>query len=142
MRVNSFTSNSNQKFNSNNRKASTTESFSASFSETYKSSTKESLDKSLNKIKEMGDILISTQSYSDIVKYKKMIKNFLSEVVEYTYSLNKRDSFWESQHFSTVEVIDEKLDLITKEVLSNQKNNIVITSSIDQIQGLLIDIYR
>lgn len=142
MRVNSFASNSNQKFNNNNRKASTTESFSTNFSEAYKSSTKESLDKSLNKIKEMGDILVSTQSYRDIVKYKKMIKNFLSEVVEYTYSLNKRDSFWESQHFSTVEVIDEKLDLITKEVLSNQKNNIVITSSIDQIQGLLIDIYR
>ena len=143
MRVNSFTpNNTNQKFNKNAKSFSTETSFSASLSETYKTSTRESLDKSLNKIKEMGDILISTQSYSDIVKYKKMIKSFLSEVVEYTYSLNKRDSFWESQHFSTVEVIDEKLDLITKEVLSNQKNNIVITSSIDQIQGLLIDIYR
>lgn len=143
MRVNSFTpNNTSQKFNKNSKASSTETSFSASFSETYKLSTRESLDKSLSKIKEMGDILISTQSYSDIIKYKKMIKSFLSEAIEYAYSLNKRDSFWESQHFSTVEVIDEKLDLITKEVLSNQKNNIVIASSIDQIQGLLIDIYR
>lgn len=141
MRINSFNASSSQSFNKNSKTV-TKENFSTSFSETYKSSTRDSLDKSLNKIKDMGDILISTQSYSDIIKYKKMIKGFLSEVVDYAYSLNKRDSFWESQYFSTVEIIDEKLDAMTKEVLSNQRNNILITSSIDEIQGLLIDIYR
>ena len=69
MRISSFNTNSNQKF-SNNSKSVVKENFSASLSEVYKSSTRESLDKSLNKIREMGDILISTQSYSDIVKYK------------------------------------------------------------------------
>lgn len=141
MRINSFNPNSNQKFNQSSKSV-VKESFSASLSETYKSSTRDSLDKSLTKIKEMGDILISTQSYTDIIKYKKMIKGFLSDIVDYTYSLNKNDSFWESQYFATVEIIDEKLDSITKEVLSTQKNNIFITSSIDEIQGLLIDIYR
>lgn len=141
MRINTFIPNSNQKF-SQNTKVSSKENFSTNLAEMYKTSTREALDKSLSKIKDMGDILISTQSYSDIVKYKKMVKNFLSEVVEYSYSLNKRDSFWESQYFATVEIIDEKLDSIIKEVLSNQKNNISIASSIDQIQGLLIDVYR
>lgn len=141
MRINTFSPNSSQKYN-RNAQVSSKGSFSTNLAETYKSSTKEVLDKSLSKIKDMGDILISTQSYSDIVKYKKMVKNFLSDVVEYGYSLNKRDSFWESQYYSTVEIVDEKLDSITKEILSNQKNNISIASSIDQIQGLLIDVYR
>lgn len=141
MRVNTFTPNSNQKFNANSR-STQTKSFSDSFSETYKVSSREFLDKSLNKIKDMGDILISTQSYSDIIKYKKMIKSFLSDVLEHNYALNKKDSFWESQYFSTVDIIDKKLETITNEVLSNQKNNISIVSSIDEIQGLLIDVYR
>lgn len=141
MRVNTFIPNSNHKFHANS-KSTQTKGFSESLSETYKASSREFLDKSLSKIKDMGDILISTQSYSDIIKYKKMIKNFLSDVLEHNYSLNKKDSFWESQYFSTVDIIDKKLETITNEVLSNQKNNISIASSIDEIQGLLIDVYR
>lgn len=141
MRINNFAPSTGQKFN-NNSKTTQSKSFSESLSETYKSSSREFLDKSFNKIKDMGDILISTQSYTDIIKYKKMIKNFLSEVLEHNYSLNKKDSFWESQYFATVEIIDKKLETITKEVLSNQTNNISIASSIDEIQGLLIDVYR
>lgn len=141
MRINNFAPSAGQKFN-NNSKTTQSKSFSESLSETYKSSNREFLDKSFNKIKDMGDILISTQSYTDIIKYKKMIKNFLSEVLEHNYSLNKKDSFWESQYFATVEIIDKKLETITKEVLSNQTNNISIASSIDEIQGLLIDVYR
>lgn len=141
MRINTFTPNANQKFNTNS-KSTQTKSFSESLSETYKVSSREFLDKSLSKIKDMGDILISTQSYSDIIKYKKMIKNFLSDVLEHNYSLNKKDSFWESQYFSTVDIIDKKLEKVTNEVLSNQTNNISIASSIDEIQGLLIDVYR
>lgn len=141
MRIDTFNHNSNQKYNQKT-KVSTKESFSDSLTTTFISSSKESLDKSLLNIKDMGDILISTQSYSDIVKYKKIVKDFLSDVLDLTYSLNKKDSFWESQYFSTVEIIDEKLDEMTKEILSNQKNNISIASSIDQIQGLLIDVYR
>lgn len=141
MRINNFTPNSNPKFNSNSRSVKT-KSFAENLSEASKSSSKEVLDKSLSKIKSMGDILISTQSYTDIIKYKKMIKNFLSDVLEHNYSLNKRDSFWESQYFSTVDIIDEKLEKVTKEVLSNQTSNISIASTIDEIQGLLIDVYR
>lgn len=141
MRINNFTSNSNQKFGVNS-KVNQSKSFSENLSETYKASSKDFLDKSLSKIKDMGDILISTQSYTDIIKYKNMVKNFLSDVLKHNYSLNKKDSFWESQYFATVNVIDEKLENITKEILSNQTNNIHIASSIDEIQGLLIDVYR
>jgi hypothetical protein len=140
IRVDNLNLSPRQDFTKSN-KASNKEDFSATLTDTLKTSGKEALDKSLNQIKDMGNILISTQSYSDVLRYKNMIKSFLSEVLEYGYSLNKRGSFWEGQYFSTVELIDEKLDSLTKEVLANHEENISIASSIEEIQGLLIDVY-
>ncbi|MCI6276208.1 MAG: YaaR family protein [Clostridium sp.] len=51
------------------------------------------------------------------------------------YTLNKNLGFWENQYYSTVETINEKLEEITKELLK-------ISSAIDSIQGLLVDIYK
>src|SRR3712207_7059354 len=43
---------------------------------------------------------------------------------------------------STVETIDEKLKELTEMLLSDQKENLDIASSIDEITGLLVDIYK
>lgn len=142
MRIDAFMSNPNTSQKFNNSKNVSGKSFSQNLEDTYKISTKDSLEKSLNRIKDMGDILTATQSYSDIIEYKKMISKFLSDVLERAYSLEKKDSFWEKSYFSTVETIDKKLELMTKEILEGHKNNISIASSIDEIQGLLLDVYR
>lgn len=115
--------------------------FSSNFEESYKQNQKQELDTYINRIKNIGTQIISTQNYSDVVNYKKVIKEYLKEIVDYTYSLNKNTSFWESQYFTTVETINAKLEELTKSVLSEQKYNIDIASSIEGIQGLIIDIY-
>lgn len=115
--------------------------FSTSFSDTYKQNQRQEIDVYINRIKNIGTQIISTQNYSDVVNYKKVIKEYLKEIVDYTYSLNKNTSFWESQYFTTVETINSKLEELTKSVLSEQKYNIDIASSIENIQGLIIDIY-
>lgn len=115
--------------------------FASTFEESYKQSQKEELDTYINRIKNIGTQIISTQNYSDVVNYKKVIKEYLKEIVDYTYSLNKNTSFWESQYFTTVETINSKLEELTRSVLSEQKDNIDIASSIEGIQGLIIDIY-
>lgn len=115
--------------------------FTSTFEESYKQSQKQELDTYINRIKNIGTQIISTQNYSDVVNYKKVIKEYLKEIVDYTYSLNKNTSFWESQYFTTVETINSKLEELTRSVLSEQKDNIDIASSIEGIQGLIIDIY-
>ena len=115
--------------------------FSSTFDDTYKQSQKQEIDVYINRIKNIGTQIISTQNYSDVVNYKKVIKEYLKEIVDYTYSLNKNTSFWESQYYTTVETINSKLEELTKNVLSEQKYNIDIASSIEGIQGLIIDIY-
>ncbi|WP_195986954.1 YaaR family protein [Clostridium sp. D53t1_180928_C8] len=116
--------------------------FTESFMKSYKSVTKEELENYIKDIKKKGNKLILTKSYSDIKSYKLTIKNYLKAVVDYTYILNKNIGFWENQYYSTVEVINEKLESLTNEVLSGEKENLDISSTIDNIQGLLIDIYK
>lgn len=115
--------------------------FASTFGDTYKQTKKNDMDNYINRIKSIGNQIISTQNYSDVVNYKKVIKEYLKEIVEYAYSLNKNTSFWEAQYFTTVETVNSKLEELTKNVLLEQKTNIDIASSIEGIQGLIIDIY-
>lgn len=116
--------------------------FSESFMKSYKSATKEELESYIKDIKKKGNKLILSKSYIDIKNYKSTIKNYLKAVVDYTYILNKNIGFWENQYYSTVETINEQLESLTNELLSEEKENLDISSTIDTIQGLLIDIYK
>lgn len=116
--------------------------FSESFMKSYKSATKEELESYIKDIKKKGNKLILSKSYIDVKNYKSTIKNYLNAVVDYTYILNKNIGFWENQYYSTVETINEQLESLTNELLSEEKENLDISSTIDTIQGLLIDIYK
>ena len=116
--------------------------FSESFMKSYKSATKEELESYIKDIKKKGNKLILSKSYIDVKNYKSTIKNYLMAVVDYNYILNKNIGFWENQYYSTVETINEQLESLTNELLSEEKENLDISSTIDTIQGLLIDIYK
>ena len=116
--------------------------FSESFMKSYKSATKEELESYIKDIKKKGNKLILSKSYIDVKNYKSTIKNYLKAVVDYTYILNKNIGFWENQYYSTVETINEQLESLTNQLLSEEKENLDISSTIDTIQGLVIDIYK
>lgn len=109
--------------------------FSESFMKSYKSATKEELESYIKDIKKKGNKLILSKSYIDVKNYKSTIKNYLKAVVDYTYILNKNIGFWENQYYSTVETINEQLESLTNELLSEEKENLDISSTIDTIQG-------
>ncbi|HSQ88017.1 YaaR family protein [Romboutsia sp.] len=115
--------------------------FTDSFNQTNRSKTKEELDAYIEEIKKTGERLVVTQNYTDVIKYKQVIKGYLKSIVDYVYSLNKNDSFWDRNYFTTVKTVNEKLEEITKELIYEQKENIDVAAKIDEINGLLIDIY-
>lgn len=117
-------------------------SFSQSFNFARERRSQEQLDKMLEDIKKKGERLVTTKCYVDVIRYKKMIKEYLESVLSFMYGVKKDISFWQTQYFITVETIDEKLEELTEALLSNQKENLDIASSIDEITGLLVDIYK
>lgn len=116
--------------------------FSQSFNKERQRKNEEELKKLIEDIKKKGNRLVITKMYSDVVYYKKMIKEYLESILKYMYDTKKDISFWQTQYFVTVETIDERLEELTSALLGEEKDNINIAATIDEIQGLIVDIYR
>ena len=116
--------------------------FSQSFSQERHKKSEEQLKKMIDDIKKRGNRLVTTKTYVDVVMYKKMIKEYLESILKFMYETKKDISFWQTQYFITVDTVDGKLEELTKALLSDEKDNINIASTIDEIQGMIVDIYR
>ena len=116
--------------------------FSQSFNRERQRKSEEQLKKLVDDIKKRGNKLILTKTYVDVVMYKKMIKEYLESVLKYMYETKKAISFWQTQYFVTVDTVDGKLEELTQAVLGDQKENINIAATIDEIQGMIVDMYR
>lgn len=116
--------------------------FSQNFSFARDKKNEEELKKMLSDIKKKGNRLAVTKCYSDVHSYKRLIKEYLKSVLAYMYDVKKDVSFWQTQYFITVDTIDEKLKELTELLLSEEKDNIKIASTIDEISGLVVDIYK
>ena len=116
--------------------------FSQSFSQERRKQSEEQLNKMIDDIKKRGSKLITTKTYVDVIMYKKMIKEYLESILKFIYETKKDISFWQTQYFITVDTVDNKLEELTKSLLLDEKDNINIASTIDEIQGMIVDIYR
>ena len=96
-----------------------------------------------DKITKQGIILSERADVQELQRYRAMVSEFLSESMRFIYAFN-RESFFNSagQHqvLSTVKKVDEKLERLTSEVLSEQQDNIKIANIIDDIRGLILDV--
>ena len=116
--------------------------FSQSFNQARDRKSQEQLKKLIEDIKKKGNRLVITKTYIDVINYKKMIKEYLESILTFMYDTKRDISFWQTQYFITVDTIDEKLESLTKAFLGEEMDNINVASTIDEIQGLIVDIYR
>lgn len=116
--------------------------FSKDFNFAREQKSEEDLKKMLKNIKSKGNRLVISKCYADVRAYKKEIKEYLESVLSFMYSVKKDISFWQTQYFVTVETIDNKLEELTQMLLSEERENLDIASTIDEISGLIVDIYR
>jgi len=116
--------------------------FSQSFSQERQKQSEEQLNKMIADIKKRGSKLITTKTYVDVIMYKKMIKEYLESILKFMYETKKDISFWQTQYFITVDTVDNKLEELTRSLLLDEKDNLNIASTIDEIQGMIVDIYR
>ncbi|MCR1934602.1 YaaR family protein [Clostridium tepidum] len=116
--------------------------FSQSFNFARQQKSEQELKNMMDNINKKGNRLAITKCYADVKAYKKMIKEYLKSVLEYMYSVKKDISFWQTQYFITVEIVDEKLQELTEMLLSAEKENLDIAKTIDDITGLIVDIYK
>ena len=116
--------------------------FSQSFNQARDRKSEEQLKKMIEDIHKKGSRLVITKTYGDVLAYKKIIKEYLESILKFMYDTKKDISFWQTQYFITVDTIDNKLEELTESLLKGEMENLNIAASIDEIQGLIVDIYR
>lgn len=97
----------------------------------------------MKEINEQGDRLAKHMDIRDMKAYRSLVKEFMNEVVTRSHEFS-RENFLDrrGRHrvYGIVRLIDENLDALAKELMSDEKDHLAILSKIDEIKGLLLDI--
>jgi len=94
-------------------------------------------------IDEQGKRLADRVDVREFEKYRRLIRDFLDEIVSNGYTFCREDAYasrGKHRYIATVRVVDEKLDELGKEFLKEQADKIEILHRIDDIRGLLLDL--
>lgn len=116
--------------------------FSRSFNFSQQRRSEEELKQMQDDIKKKGNRLAITKCFADVKAYKNLIKEYLQSVLTYMYSVKKDISFWQTQYFVTVETVDKKLEELTEQIMSEERDKINVAGTIDDISGLIVDMYK
>ena len=80
----------------------------------------------------------------DMKRYRALIKDFLNEVVNRSHKFS-RENFLDrrGRHrvYGIIRLIDENLDSLAEELIKEEKDHLAILSRIDEIKGMLLDIF-
>ena len=98
------------------------------------------IEELLDKIKAAGERLKRTKTKEDVVEYKEQIQSYLTFVLENYYRI--RQDFEMGRLLIRVEIINSKIEELTNILLEQQKENFEIVGRIDEIAGLLLDLYH
>lgn len=123
-------------------------SYKASFSEELTKAdeltVKERLESLLKKIDKQASRISKNTTIKEVLAYKKLISEFLKESVDAMVKF-KKNSFLDSKGrhriYGIIKRVDEELEGLTKDVLAKEKDNIKILKRLDDIRGLILDIY-
>ncbi|MGQ9631959.1 MAG: YaaR family protein [bacterium] len=120
----------------------------ASFAETLQVSkdtvVREELDRILAEIDKQGAIFIENPVAAELLRYKDLVRQFMREVVENMYDVRETVSGRYSirqKIYVIVNTVDRKLEDLTEALLERQAEALDLMSRIDEIRGLLLDLY-
>jgi uncharacterized protein YaaR (DUF327 family) len=119
----------------------------------------ETLNFLMDEVRSAGDTLRNRPFPDEIVRYKQTVRNFMHYVVEHCYSLSHETGlpkFLKPGYkgprgtpearkqitYTKIEVIDKKLEDLAAMLLSSQVSQLELTSRLEEIKGLLVDLLQ
>ena len=97
----------------------------------------------MEEITQQGNKLSRRMDVKDLQEYRKLIREFMNEIAAHTHEFS-RENFLDrkGRHrvYGIVKKINQTLDELAEELLSEEKDRISILSKIDEIRGLILDV--
>lgn len=98
----------------------------------------------MEEITMQGDKLKKKMDIRDMKHYRSLIKDFMNEVVNRSHEFS-RENFLDrkGRHrvYGMIRRVDEALDELARELVAEEKDALSILSRVDEIRGLLLDIF-
>ena len=104
----------------------------------------ERLNSMMNSITMEGKKLKKHMDIRDMKHYRGLIKEFLNEVLSRSHEFSREnylDRRGRHRVYGIIRIIDKELDELAEELVKDEKDAISILGKIDEIQGLLLDIF-
>lgn len=104
----------------------------------------ERLNLMMQEITMQGDKIVKRMDVTDMKKYRALIKEFMNEIVNRSHKFS-RENFLDrrGRHrvYGIIRLVDEKLDELAQELVKEETDKIAILAKVDEIRGLLLDIF-
>jgi hypothetical protein len=104
----------------------------------------ERLNLMMEEIVMQGDKLVKRTDIRDMRRYRTLIKEFMNEIVNRSHKFS-RENFLDrrGRHrvYGIIRLVDDKLDELAQELVKEEKDSIAILAKVDEIRGLLLDIF-
>jgi len=119
----------------------------------------ETLDLLMDEVRSAGDTLRSRPFPDEIVRYKQAVRNFMHYVVENCYNLDHETGIpkflkpgykgvrgtpeaMKQITYTKIKVIDKKLEDLAAMLLASQMPQLELASRLEEIKGLLVDLFQ
>ena len=103
----------------------------------------ERLNTLIGEITTCGKRLADHMDFVDLRRYRGLVTDFINEVVTHSHQFS-RENFLDrrGRHhvYGIVRLVNKELDNLAQEFLQQEKNHMAILDSIDEIQGLLVNL--
>ncbi len=103
-----------------------------------------SLSVMMEDITQQGNKLGKRMDIRDMKLYRKMIKEFMNEIVSHSHKFS-RENFLDKKGrhrvYGMIKLVDETLDELAEELMKEEKDHLSILNKIGEIRGLLLDIF-
>ena len=122
----------------------TNQSFQFKMTEMTERAYQQYIDGLRNDIIRQGDVLKQKMDIDEVQKYRAMITELVEETVSNAYACKTSTAFdtnGRRRVFVVIRNINEKLDALTQGVLSGQEDTLKLVSMVDDIRGLLVDLF-
>ncbi|HYE80722.1 MAG TPA: YaaR family protein [Clostridia bacterium] len=102
------------------------------------------LNRLMSDIEKQGEHLAKNMDIKELKNYKKLVSEFMNEVVNNSLKFTKQSNFdRRGRHkvYALVRKVNAKVEELSREFLKEEKDNIKILESIGSIKGMLFDMY-
>jgi uncharacterized protein YaaR (DUF327 family) len=102
------------------------------------------LNRLMSDIEKQGENLAKSMDIKELKNYKRLISEFMNEVVNNSLKFSKQSHFdRRGRHkvYALVKKVNAKVEELSREFLKEEKDNIKILESIGSIKGMLFDMY-